>query len=305
MSWQSAPDPRPGDAHGCDAVETVILGRSRDVGGFDVRRVLPSARRRMVGPFIFLDQMGPAEFLVGNGIDVQPHPHIGLATVTYLLDGEITHRDSLGTEMKILPGEVNWMTAGRGIVHSERTAPEVKARGSRILGLQSWVALPKDQEETAPAFVHVGRGELPVIEGEGNSVRLVAGTFAGASAPVHTASAMVYADATMRAGARLPIDADHEERAVYVLSGRIEIAGETFESGGLLILKPGERVALTALADSRLMIIGGETMDGPRHIWWNFVSSRKERIDQAKADWKAGRFDTVPGDEKEFVPLPE
>ncbi|MGE0230572.1 MAG: pirin family protein [Flavobacteriaceae bacterium] len=305
MSWQPAPDPQFGDARSCDAVETVILGRARDIGGFDVRRVLPSARRRMVGPFIFLDQMGPAEFLVGDGLDVRPHPHIGLATVTYLLDGEIMHRDSLGTALPILPGEVNWMTAGKGIVHSERTAPETKARGGRLLGLQAWVALPKDREEGTPAFVHVGRGELPVIEGEGNSVCLVAGTFAGASAPVHTASAMVYADATMNAGARLPIDAEHEERAVYVLSGRIEIGGETFEPGGLLILKPGESVALTALDDSRLMIIGGEAMDGPRYIWWNFVSSRKERIEQAKADWKAGRFDSVPGDEEEFVPLPE
>ncbi|MGE0847828.1 MAG: pirin family protein [Flavobacteriaceae bacterium] len=305
MSWQPGTDPKLGDARSCDSVEMVILGRARDLGGFEVRRVLPSAKRRLVGPFIFLDQMGPAEFLVGNGIDVRPHPHIGLSTVTYLFDGEIMHRDSLGTELAIRPGEVNWMTAGRGIVHSERTAPERRASGAKLFGMQAWVALPRDEEERDPAFRHTGSGELPVIEAEGNRVRLIAGTFAGASSPVIGSGSMVYADVSMSAGARLPVDPEHEERAVYVLSGGIEVDGEAFEPGALLILKPGEAVTLHAPADARLMILGGESMDGPRYIWWNFVSSRKERIEQAKAEWKAGRFDTVPGDEDEFMPLPE
>jgi redox-sensitive bicupin YhaK (pirin superfamily) len=287
-------------------IETVIIPRARDLGGFEVRRALPSAQRQMVGPFIFFDQMGPAELLVGQGLDVRPHPHIGLATVTYLLDGEILHRDSLGTEQPIRPGDVNWMTAGRGIAHSERTAAELRARGQgRLFGLQAWVALPRRAEETAPAFVHHGRADLPVIEGEGKRVRLIAGSLYGQEAPVRTFTAMFYADVALDPGARLPLPPEHEERALYLVEGAIEIAGDRFAAPALLVFRPGDAITVVAAEKpARLLLLGGEPMDGPRHIWWNFVSSSKDRIEQAKADWQAGRFDPVPGDH-EFIPLPE
>jgi len=285
-------------------VETVIVPRVRDLGGFEVRRALPSSRRQMVGPFIFFDQMGPSEFLLGEGIDVRPHPHIGLATVTYLFRGEIMHRDSLGTALPIRPGAVNWMTAGHGIAHSERSSPGERARGARLFGIQSWVALPARFEETDPAFAHHEQGSLPVIEGEGKQVRLIAGTLFGERSPVPTFSEMFYADALLEPGAELPLDAGHEERGIYVAEGRIRVAGDLFEAGQLLVFRPGDAITVTARDTSRLMLLGGEPMDGPRHIWWNFVSSRKERIEQAKADWKAGRFDAVPG-EIEFIPLPD
>jgi redox-sensitive bicupin YhaK (pirin superfamily) len=307
MSWQPCPDPAPGDARAADAIETVIIPRARDLGGFEVRRALPSPKRQMVGPFIFFDQMGPSEFVLGAGIDVRPHPHINLATVTYLFDGEIMHRDSLGTEMPIRPGAVNWMTAGRGIVHSERTATEVRARGSRLFGLQTWVALPVAHEETAPAFAHHSEGELPVIEEEGKRVRLVVGSAWGQRSPVRTLSETIYADVALEPGARLPVDASHEERALYTVAGEVEIAADRFPPGQLLVLRPGDAVTVRnpGREPARFVLVGGETMDGPRHIWWNFVSSRPERIEQAKAEWKAGRFDTVPGDAEEFIPLPE
>ncbi|HWG04431.1 MAG TPA: pirin family protein [Beijerinckiaceae bacterium] len=296
-------DPKPGDCRSCDAIEQVIVPRARDLGGFEVRRALPSAERQMVGPFIFMDQMGPAEFVIGQGVDVRPHPHIGLATVTYLFDGEITHRDSLGNLMVIRPGEVNLMTAGRGIAHSERTPQEDRAGGAKLYGLQTWLALPKAQEETAPAFVHHASTDLPSIEGEGKNVRLILGSLFGQSSPVATLSETIYAEAVLVAGAVLPFDADHEERGIYIVAGTIEIGGVAFEAGRLLVLRPSDRIAIKALSDARLMLVGGATMDGPRHIWWNFVSSSKERIEAAKADWKAGRFDAVPGD-SEFIPLP-
>jgi hypothetical protein len=285
-------------------VETVIVPRARDLGGFEVRRALPSSRRQMVGPFIFFDQMGPSEFLLGEGIDVRPHPHIGLATVTYLFRGEIMHRDSLGTALPIRPGAVNWMTAGHGIAHSERSSPGERARGARLFGIQSWVALPARVEETDPAFAHHEQASLPLIDGEGKRIRLIAGTLFGERSPVPTFSEMFYADALLDAGAQLPLDAGHEERGIYVAEGRIAIAGDEFEAGQLLVFRPGDAITVIARATSRLMLLGGEPMDGPRHIWWNFVSSRKERIEQAKADWKAGRFDAVPG-EIEFIPLPD
>jgi redox-sensitive bicupin YhaK (pirin superfamily) len=304
MSWQPAADPKPGDTFTCDAIETVIVPRTRDLGGFEVRRALPSAQRRMVGPFIFFDQMGPSEFLLGAGIDVRPHPHIGLSTVTYLFDGEIMHRDSLGTALPIRPGELNWMTAGRGITHSERTAPELRATGSKLFGIQSWVALSAKDEETDPGFVHYDADALPIVEADGARVRIITGALLGASSPVKASSPTFYADVALTAGAAVPLDPDYDERAIYTVSGEIEVAGDVFRPGQLLVFRPGDRITIRAKSAARFMMLGGEPMDGPRHIWWNFVSSRQDRIEQAKADWKAARFDGVPGD-PEFIPLPE
>lgn len=286
-------------------VEMVIPGRTRDLGGFTVKRVLPSAKRRMVGPFIFLDEMGPAEFLTGQGIDVRPHPHIGLSTLTYLFEGSMVHRDSTGVEMEILPGEVNWMTAGRGVVHSERTAPQQRQSGQRLFGLQAWVALPTDAEEVSASFEHRAKGELPVIEGEGKKVRLVAGSMFGATSPLTASSPLVYADIVLDAGAGLPVDPVHTERALYVLQGEIEVGGEFYGPHGLMLLREGMSVKVTARQNSRLVLIGGEPLEGPRFIWWNFVSSSKDRIEQAKSDWLAQRFDKVVNDAEEFTPLPE
>lgn len=287
-----------------NAVDLVIVPRARDLGGFEVRRALPAARRQMVGPFIFFDQMGPAEFLTGAGIDVRPHPHIGLATITWLLDGQIMHRDSLGSAQLIRPGEVNWMTAGRGIAHSERTPDALRSQTTTLAGLQSWVALPADREETAPSFAHHPADALPVITDHGLKTVLIAGTGWGARSPVEAFSDMIYADATLSADTVLPLPAEHEDRAIYLLSGEIEIAGDRFRSGSLLVFRPGDPIAVRAIGDARLLVLGGATLEGSRHIWWNFVSSSKDRIEQAKADWQAGRFDAVPGDD-EFIPLPE
>jgi redox-sensitive bicupin YhaK (pirin superfamily) len=286
------------------AIETVIVPRARDLGGFEVRRALPSAQRQMIGPFIFWDQMGPSVFRAGEGIDVRPHPHIGLATVTYLFEGQILHRDSLGSLQAIDPGEVNWMTAGSGIVHSERTAPEVRLAPAPLFGIQSWIALPERHEETTPGFAHHAVSELPTLEAEGKHVRMIAGSMFGLTAPVKTFSEMVYADVTLEPGAKLPIPAEHVERAVYVAKGAISIGGDVFGEARLLILNPGERVTISAVSGARVMVFGGEPMEGPRYIWWNFVSRSKERIEQAKADWRAGRFPDVPG-ESEFIPLPD
>ena len=305
MSWQPSNDAVPGNAISCDAIEQVIVPRARDLGGFEVRRALPAAQKQMVGPFIFFDQMGPAEFLIGPGIDVRPHPHIGLATVTYLFEGEVFHRDSLGTELAIRPGEVNLMTAGRGIVHSERERSEVRQTTRRLFGIQAWAALPRSHEEAAPAFAHHGADALPRIAGEGKRVRLVLGQAYGARSPVAYPHETLFAEAVLAPGAVLPLDADYDERAVYIASGEIDVAGDTFGEGRLLVFKPGDRISILATAQSRLIVLGGEPMDSPRHIWWNFVSSSKERIRQAQEDWRAKRFALVPGDEKEFIPLPE
>ncbi|MEQ8816063.1 MAG: pirin family protein [Thalassobaculum sp.] len=286
-------------------IETVIVPRARDIGGFEVRRALPSARRQMVGPFIFWDQMGPARFPLGEGMDVRPHPHIGLSTLTYLFEGEVMHRDSLGTAQAIRPGEVNWMTAGRGIVHSERTDSELRAAGAALYGIQAWVALPKAAEEVAPSFAHIGSEALPTIEGEGKRVRVVAGTLWGETSPVPGYSETIYADAVLDTGARLPIPAEHEERAVYVVEGTVSVAGDRFDCGRLLVLNPGDEITVTAESRARVLVLGGEPMDGPRFIWWNFVASSREKIEAAKADWQARRFAIVPGDEQEFIPLPE
>lgn len=304
MSNHLVEDPQPGDVYACDAIDQVIVARSRDLGGFSVRRALPSMHRRMVGPFIFLDQMGPARFRPGDGFDVRPHPHIGLSTVTYLLDGEIMHRDSLGTEQPIRPGAINLMTAGRGIVHSERVGEDIRSRGFSMLGLQAWVAMPKEAEEAAPRFDHYAAEHLPAIEGEGKRVRLLMGQAYGLSSPVRSDWETLYADIALEPGSRIPIDAETEERALYVIEGQIEIAGDAFGVGALLLLRPGDKITVSAEMPARFVLLGGATMDGPRHIWWNFVSSSQERIDQAKADWRAGRFSMVDGDD-EFIPLPD
>ena len=289
------------------AIAHVVVPRTVDLGdGFSVRRALPSARSRMVGPFIFFDHFGPAEFRAGNGLDVRPHPHIGLATVTYLFDGEIMHRDSLGTAAAIKPGEVNWMTAGRGIVHSERTGPELRTTGSPIHGLQMWVALPAAKEEMEAGLRASRHRRISADQGQRQN-RARGGRLAlwRAVAGADGARNHVRRCALSRPARRLPLDADHEERALYVIDGTIDIAGDKFEPGRLLVFKPGDKVTITAATDTHFVIVGGAPMDGPRHIWWNFVSSRKERIEQAKAEWAAGHFGKVPGDEIEFIPLPE
>ncbi len=304
MTLPHIPDPVPGDAKAADLIESVIVPRARDLGGFEVRRALPAAERQMVGPFIFFDQFGPVLMRAGQGIDVRPHPHIGLATVTWLFDGSIYHRDSLGSQQPIAPGELNWMTAGRGIVHSERTDAADLARDRQVFGIQSWVALPKAFEETAPAFEHVAMERLPLIADRGVAVRVVAGSAYGATSPVKTHSDLFYADVRMAAGSVLPLPGDHEERGIYVAEGEIVIADQSFAAGRLLVFRPGDAISVKAQSDARVMLLGGEPMDGPRHIWWNFVSSSKDKIEAAKDDWKRGRFAIVPGDEKDFIQLP-
>ena len=287
-------------------IELVIIPRAHDIGGFEVRRALPAKQRQMVGPFIFFDQMGPGEFLAGQGLDVRPHPHIGLSTVTYLFEGSILHRDSLGSRQPILPGEVNWMTAGRGIVHSERSDQAERAMARRVAGIQSWVALPKAAEETEAGFAHHAGDALPLAEEVGLKLRLIAGEGWGLRAPVTVSSPLFYADAALAPGARVPLPEGHEERAAYVFSGSVEVAGERFPAGRMLVFRAGDALALTAGPEgARLLLLGGAAMDGPRFIFWNFVSSSRERIEQAKADWREGRFAKVPGDEAEFIPLPE
>ncbi|HEX8456429.1 MAG TPA: pirin family protein [Pyrinomonadaceae bacterium] len=288
-------------------IDIVIEARTRElINDFKVRRVLPAPRRRMVGPFIFLDEMGPEILSAGKALDVAPHPHIGLATVTYLFKGEILHRDSLGTRQAILPGAVNWMTAGSGIAHSERTPPDVRRAGGELFGIQSWVALPQSVEETAPSFHHHGSDTLPLLEAEGARVRLIAGSLYGERSPVRIFSEMFYADASLSAGARLQIPAEQEERAVFIVEGALVFppAEERYSAGQLVVFKPGVEIVLSAASEpARLMLVGGAPL-GRRYIWWNFVSSSRERIEQAKADWKAERFAPVP-DETERVPLPE
>jgi len=290
------------------ALDIVIVPPTHDLGdGFQVRRALPSRQRRMVGPFVFLDQMGPHVFDAGRGLDVRPHPHVCLATVTYLFDGEILHRDSLGSVQAIRPGEVNWMTAGRGIVHSERTDSVLRQGQSNLFGLQCWVALPSKHEETDPAFAHIAAGALPFIEGEGVEARVVAGSFWGRRAPVATLSDLFYVDVKLTAGARIAMPPEYPEQAIYIVEGRLDLGRDgVFEPGQLVVLKPGAEVMLGAPGPgpTRVMLLGGEPMDGPRFLSWNFVASSAERIEQAKRDWQAGAFPQVPG-ETEFIPLPE
>ncbi|MEM7651842.1 MAG: pirin family protein [Pseudomonadota bacterium] len=283
----------------------IITPKSRDIGGFEVRRVLPSIERRFVGPFVFFDHMGPADFAPGNGMDVRPHPHIGLATLTYLFEGEIDHKDSLGIHQTIRPGDVNWMTAGRGIVHSERTGPDARANGFRIQGIQSWLALPQASEEVEPAFHHHPAAALPVHKTDSAEMRVIVGKAYGLEAPVQTYSEMFYIGVEAAAAATVPLPTEYAERAVYVVEGDATVCGQTIREGQMVVLPDNSSDdALTVTAKSRLMILGGAPLDGHRHLWWNFVSSSKERIEQAKEDWKQGRFDAVPG-ETEFIPLPD
>jgi len=288
------------------AVARVIEGRRRDLGGFSVRRLLPAPRMQTVGPFIFFDHMGPAVFSAGGGVDVRPHPHIGLATVTYLYDGAFMHRDSLGTAQVIRPGDVNWMVAGRGIVHSERTPPELRGvdGGARAHGIQTWVALPREHEAAEPSFAHHPAASLPEIRGRGCVLRVIAGEAWGRRAPARVFSPTLYVDATFETAGSLEIPAEHLERAAYVAEGEVEIEGQRYSPGQMVVFEPGGAALIVAVAAARLMLLGGAPLDGPRELWWNFVASSRERIEQAKADWREQRFAPVPGD-PERMPLPE
>jgi redox-sensitive bicupin YhaK (pirin superfamily) len=288
------------------AVELVIDARPRDIGGFSVRRTLPSHVRRTVGPFIFFDHMGPAALDPGEGIDVRPHPHIGLATVTYLFEGEIVHRDSLGSEVAIVPGDVNFMMAGKGIVHSERTGAEQRRRGPRVHGIQSWLALPVVQEEGEPRFEHHAEAKIPgVSRGGGAELRIILGQAFDAKSPVSTLAPTFYVEARLEAGAELWVPDEYAERAAYVVSGAVREGDQRFAEGTMMVFRTGADVCLRAQSATRVMLLGGAPLDGPRFIWWNFVSSSKERMERAKRDWREQRFPKVPGDSEEFIPLPD
>jgi redox-sensitive bicupin YhaK (pirin superfamily) len=287
---------------GCGAIELTIQPRDRDLGGFSVRRVLPTVGRKMVGPWIFFDHMGPAVFPAGEGINVRPHPHINLATVTYLFEGEILHRDSLGSLQAIRPGDINLMMAGSGIVHSERERPEVTATDHRLHGLQLWLALPEEDEESEPSFHHYAASDIPTVQLDGVPARVMMGSAYGVTSPVRVFAETVYVEAHLQAGQAIELP-DAEERAVYVAGGSLEAEGEAIQEHSMAVFSRAKGVRVTATTEARIAVIGGEAL-GRRYIEWNFVSSRKERIEQAKADWKAGRFPKVPGDEEEFIPLP-
>lgn len=287
--------------------ELLIEARQRDVGGFFVRRALPSASRKLVGPFIFYDHLCRVDFAPGQGLDVRPHPHIALATVTYLFEGAFLHRDSLGYAQLIEPGDVNWMIAGRGIAHSERTPPDLRQKGGPLHGIQCWVALPREHEETEPSFTHHPRSTIPRVSLPGVELSIVAGNAYGQVSPVRVLSPTLYVAAQLQAGARLDVDEQHAERAVYVAGGSLSLAGDDAEyaEGSLLVLPRGARVELHSKSGARAMLLGGAPLDGERHIFWNFVSSSLDRIERAKDDWKSGRFGVVAGDEHEFIPLPQ
>jgi len=310
MSWNPALAPICPNENTIDSIETLIIPRSRDLGGFEVRRALPAPKRQMVGPFIFFDQVGPAEFVTNQGIDVRPHPHIGLATVTYLYKGEFQHRDSLGTNQIIYPGEVNWMTAGRGVTHSERTSQETRAHPHGLFGVQTWVALPESAEDVSPGFEHRGKEELPYLDADGKKARLIVGTAYGEKSPVQTFSDMFYIDVVLEPGAVIPLPDEHEDRGVYILQGSVSIASEDFASGRMMVFRPGDKVAMRAGASgAQLMMLGGATLNGPRYIWWNFVASSTEKIEAAKeawrrGDWHNGAFHLPPGDDKDFAVAP-
>jgi hypothetical protein len=287
-----------------DIILRTLHPATHDLGGFKVHRTLPHRDRTTVGPFIFFDQMGPAKLEAGGGIDVRPHPHINLATVTYLFAGAIDHRDSLGTFATIEPGAVNLMTAGRGIAHSERTPAAHRADGPELSGIQTWIALPQAKEEIDPGFEHVSRERLPVVQGGGASARVVMGSLWGAASPVTCHSETIYADIRLEPGGSMPVDAAADERAVYVAEGEASLDGLTLERSVLYVLAPGAAATLRSRAGAHVMLCGGAPLDGPRHVWWNFVSSRRDRIQQAKEDWRAGRFVLPPDDRDEFIPLP-
>ena len=300
--------PLPGDGEPStalpDGLELVIEPRARDLDGLAVVRVLPSRRRKMVGPFIFLDHLGPTVLRPPLAIDVRPHPHIGLATVTYLFEGELLHRDSLGSAQAIRPGAINWMTAGRGIVHSERTPAELRASAPRLHGLQFWVALPRALEEAEPSFRHHPADSLPVLHEARAEIRLVVGEAYGVRAPVETSSPLFLADVLLPDGAVLPLPSSQLERGAYLVEGGLQTGAGRVEAGRLAVIGPGRSPRLVASGSTRVALLGGEPLGEPRHAWWNFVSSSRERIEQAKVDWARGRFPKVPGDDIEWAPLP-
>ena len=304
MSLLPAEDPSCTEPEG-GPIELLITARSRDLGGFSVCRLLPAMKRRLVGPFIFFDHLARQELAPGRGLDVRPHPHIGLATVTYLFDGEIVHRDSLGSRQPIVAGDVNWMSAGRGIVHSERTSDERRHSGGVVHGIQSWVALPAADEEMTPLFEHHPCETLPLVERAGARLRVLAGHAYGARAPVGVRSPTLYVHAEIEDGAELPLTDEHAERAAYVVDGELACEGPSYGPGSMLVFRPGARASLRARGAARVMLLGGAPLEGPRHIFWNFVSSSKDRIERAKQEWKRRAFPAVPGDEVEFIPLPD
>lgn len=309
MSWNPALDPHCPTGNEVDNIDTLIIARARDLGALEVRRALPAPKRQMVGPFIFFDQMGPAEFLPTRGLDVRPHPHIGLATISYLYRGRMHHRDSLGTDKWIEPGAVNWMVAGHGITHSERTDDETQKDPMPFFGIQTWVALPEGAEDSAASFEHAAADELPMIEAEGKTVRLILGDAYGERAPVHTSSEMFYADVQLAPGAGLPLPDNHEDRGIYVAEGSITVGSDSFDAGQMMVFRPGDQISVHGgPVGARLMLLGGATLEGPRYIWWNFVASSRDRIDAAKeawrtGDWENGRFHLPPDDNAEFIPL--
>lgn len=310
MSWNPALTPGCPDAVGADAIETLIIPRARDLGGFEVRRALPAPKRQMVGPFIFFDQMGPAKFLTDQGIDVRPHSHIGLGTVTYLYRGSFQHRDSTGADQIITPGALNWMVAGRGVTHSERSPEAVRAGPSSLLGMQTWIALPEEAEDIAPSFEHHAATPLPEIRDQGIIARLILGDAYGERAPATMHSETFYLDVTLEARARFPLPDDHEDRGLYITEGSVSVAGQDYQAGQMMVFRPGDRITVQAGdRGARLMALGGATLNGPRHIWWNFVASSRERIEEAKREWREGRwgqglFDLPVGDRDDHIPLP-
>ena len=311
MSWNPALSPGNPDEIGLDAIETMIIPRARDLGGFEVKRALPAPQRQMVGPFIFFDQAGPAEFLTGQGVDVRPHPHIGLGTVTFLYRGDFHHRDSIGTDQVILPGAVNWMVAGKGVTHSERTSHHGRQGPHSLYGIQTWIALPDDREDMDPIFEHHGKEALPRFEAEGINATLILGSAYGATAPATLYSETFYLDVALAPGARFPLPDDQEDRGLYITEGSVTIAGDTFEAGRMMVFRPGDKITVAAGPNgARLMALGGATLNGPRYVWWNFVASSREKIDHAREEWRAanwgeGQFVLPEGDDHEFTPAPD
>ncbi|TKW66240.1 MAG: pirin family protein [Paracoccus denitrificans] len=311
MSWNPAQSPGNPDEIGLEAIETMIVPRARDLGGFEVKRALPAPQRQMVGPFIFFDQAGPAEFLTGQGVDVRPHPHIGLGTVTFLYRGDFHHRDSIGTDQVILPGAVNWMVAGKGVTHSERTSDQGRQGPHSLYGIQTWIALPEDREDMDPIFEHHGKQALPRFEAEGINATLILGSAYGQSAPATLYSETFYLDVALAPGARFPLPDDQEDRGLYITEGSVTIAGDHFEAGRMMVFRPGDKITVAAGPQgARLMALGGATLNGPRYVWWNFVASSRDKIEHAREEWRAanwgeGQFELPEGDDQEFTPAPE
>lgn len=309
MGWNPEFSGTDVESGSSESIDIKIIPRVQDLGGFEVRRALPAPKRRMVGPFIFFDHVGPVEFLTNQGLDVRPHPHIGLATITYLLEGEFQHADSLGNNRMIYPGEVNWMIAGKGITHSERTSEVTRQTKHNLHGIQTWVALPEDMEDMAPDFEHHESARLPMLDADGISARLIVGSAYGETAPTRTFSEMFYLDVKLEPEKIMPLPQDHEDRGAYILSGDVSIGGVSHEAGQMLVFRPGDAVTLKAGPQGvRLVLLGGESLNGPRYIWWNFVSSSKDKIEEAKqawraADWENGPFRLPPTDDGEFIPL--